>query len=86
MKQLPKARLRSLRRRKRPRPQTFQEKFTLPPRSRKTRPQLECKFDYDCYNGQFCGEDVGKCFDKGHGQYKDACFRDGGSIKKHIFR
>ena len=66
---------------RRQREQTSAERKSLAMRSsstRRKRPQLDCTLDDECYNGQFCAQDVGKCFDEGHGGYKEKCLRDGG--------
>ena len=48
-------------------------------RARK-RPQLDCETDKNCYNGQYCETDSGKCFDLGDAKYNEACERNGGNL------
>eukprot|EP00093_Oithona_nana_P003241 03241.XXX_64377_66211_1 [CDS] Oithona nana genome sequencing. len=50
-------------------------------RSNRNRPQLDCKKDFDCYNGQYCSKDLGKCFDLGDAGYNDPCKRNGDCLK-----
>ena len=56
--------------------------ISIPDRSNRNRPQLDCKTDFDCYNGQYCSKDLGKCFDLGDAGYNDPCKRNGGNIIK----
>ena len=50
-----------------------------PPRRNRIRAQLDCTKDNECYNGQYCAQDVHKCFDELNAKYKEACLRDGGT-------